>query len=338
MKKIPVALALAGLAYASAASAASADEPWYAGGKLGWSEFHGIKYDSSVPNPRNIDKSGVGAGLFVGYQVNDWLGVEGGYDYLDKLEFDFDPNSRADLKAQGLQLAAKLGAPVADSLDVYARLGVMASRLGSASKHATRASPLAALGVEYALDRNWATRLEYQWTGRLGDTSDVGARTDNGLLSLGLLYKFGGAPAPAPMPVATPAPAPQVREFTLSSDALFDFNKATLKPAGEQALTELGQQIRAEASTDASLTIVGHTDRIGSEQYNLDLSRRRAQTAADFLVARGIPAGQVSVEGAGESSPVTGSQCDGVKQRAELIACLAPDRRVVVKVSGRAAR
>jgi OOP family OmpA-OmpF porin len=115
---------------------------------------------------------------------------------------------------------------------------------------------------------------------------------------------------------------------------LFDFNKATLKPAGEQALTDLVGQIGAEASTDAAITIVGHTDRIGSEQYNLDLSRRRAQTVADFLVAKGVPRNQVGVEGAGESSPVTGSQCDSVKGRAALISCLAPDRRVVVVVRG----
>ncbi|WP_156485932.1 porin OmpA [Crenobacter luteus] len=338
LKKIPAVLALAGLACAATASAAPTDEPWYVGGKLGWSEFHGIKYDGSVANPRNEDKSGVGGGVFLGYQLKHWLAIEGGYDYLDKLEFDYDPNSSASLKAQGIQLAAKLSAPVSDRVDVYGRLGVMASRLSGNGDHANRASPLAALGVEYAFDRNWATRLEYQWTGRIGKQEDVGARVDNGLLSLGLLYKFGGAPAPMPVarPAPMPAPAPQARDFTLSADVLFDFNQATLKPAGRQALTTLLQQIRAETPKDAKLTIIGYTDRMGAEAYNLDLSRRRAQTAADFLVAQGVPADLVSVEGAGEADPVTGSQCDGVKKRAELIACLAPDRRVVVRVRGSA--
>ena len=49
---------------------------------------------------------------------------------------------------------------------------------------------------------------------------------------------------------------------------------------------------------------------------------------------KGLPAGKVAIEGHGEANPVTGTQCDGVKGKNELIACLAPDRRVEVRVTG----
>ena len=79
---------------------------------------------------------------------------------------------------------------------------------------------------------------------------------------------------------------------------------------------------------------VGHTDSIGSDAYNQKLSEARARTVADFLVGKGLPAGKVSIEGRGEANPVTGTKCDGVKAKAQLISCLAPDRRVEVRVSG----
>lgn len=343
-KKLPVALALLGLA--GSALAAATDEPWYFGVKAGHGEFQGIKYGDSVMNPRHVDKSGVAGGLFLGYRFNDWLGVEAGYDYLGKLKFDFGAANHADLKVQGLQLAARLGMPVSESFDVYTRLGVMASRMSGNGDTMHRTAPLAAVGLEYALNRNWATRLEYQWVGRLGNRDDAGVRANNGQLALGVLYKFGGTPRAAPAPVAMmepappPAPAPvaavvpQARAFTLNADTLFDFDLAILRPGAEQALFTLMRQIRAEAATDASLSIVGHTDRLGSDQYNLDLSRRRAQTVADFLVSNGVPRSLVTVEGAGEAMPVSGAQCNALQNRAALIACLAPDRRVVVLVRG----
>jgi len=341
-KRIQMALVLAGLMSVPVAMAASTDEPWYVGGKVGWSDWSRQRFGGEVQNPTNINKDTVGGGLFLGYQINPWLGIEGGYDYLGRLKYDASNiGGRQDFTGQGIQLTAKLGMPVADGLDLYTRLGGMGARARGLGDTKNGFSPLAALGLEYQFNPHWATRFEYQWTGNIGDQDKVGLKSDNNLVSVGLLYKFGGAPAPVPVaaPEPTPAPAPAAvapREFNLSSDVLFDFNKATLKPGGQTALAELMRQLQAETPKDANITVVGHTDRLGAEKYNLDLSRRRAQTVADYLTGHGIPANQVSVEGVGKSEPATGSQCDGIKKRAQLISCLAPDRRVVVKVSGQA--
>ncbi|WP_034640560.1 OmpA family protein [Chitinilyticum aquatile] len=141
------------------------------------------------------------------------------------------------------------------------------------------------------------------------------------------------APAPAPQPVVT------TKKFVLKSDVLFDFNKATLKPAGKDALDKLVEEVKGMAGTkEGAALVVGYTDRIGSDKYNQALSERRANTVRDYLVSKGAPADKMTVEGRGETNPVTGDTCNNIKDskktRAKLVECLAPDRRVEIEVKG----
>ena len=157
------------------------------------------------------------------------------------------------------------------------------------------------------------------------------------------------APAAAPAPVSepvvaapvaepTPAPAPQevveTKRFTLTSDVLFDFGKATLKPEGQTALTKLYNEINNLAMKDHQTVVYGYTDQIGSTASNQSLSQKRAQTVATYLSSKGIPANNISAVGRGEANPVTGTSCSTVKNRKALIVCLAPDRRVEIEVKG----
>jgi len=152
---------------------------------------------------------------------------------------------------------------------------------------------------------------------------------------------------PAPAPVA--APAPEVKQpvveapapvpapivvnvaFRLSTDAFFDFDKATLKLEGAAALDEVAAQL-AGTQYD-TITIVGHTDRIGTVAYNQKLSERRADAMAQYLIGKGVPAEKISASGLGEKNPT--AQCSG-QRGARLIACLQPDRYAEVTVSGTA--
>lgn len=81
----------------------------------------------------------------------------------------------------------------------------------------------------------------------------------------------------------------------------FDFDSATLKPGMEAALTDLADKIKASSGKEM-LTIIGHTDSTGPEDYNMGLSERRAQSAASFLEGLGIE--NISTKGMGESDPV----------------------------------
>ncbi|SFM90826.1 OmpA-OmpF porin, OOP family [Izhakiella capsodis] len=345
MKKTAIAIAVALAGFATVAQAAPKDNTWYVGGKLGWSQFHDKGYygNGYTNNDGPTHDSQLGAGAFLGYQANPYLGFELGYDWLGRMPYKGNTVNGA-FKAQGIQLAAKLSYPLTDNLDVYTRLGGMVWRADSTQYNATTGnrisdndtgiSPLAAVGVEYALTQNWATRLDYQWVNNLGDASTVGARPDNSMLSLGVSYRFGQDDVAAPAPVPAPAPVVQTKRFTLKSDVLFNFNKSSLKAEGKQALDQLYSQLSSMDPKDGSVIVLGYTDRIGSEQYNLKLSEKRAQSVVDYLVSKGIPANKISARGLGKADPVTGSTCDSVKGRNAQINCMAPDRRVEIEVKG----
>jgi Outer membrane protein and related peptidoglycan-associated (lipo)proteins len=347
MKKTAIAIAVALAGFATVAQAAPKDNTWYAGAKLGWSQYHdtGFYGNGFQNNNGSTRNDQLGAGAFGGYQVNPYVGFEMGYDWLGRMAYKGSVDNGA-FKAQGVQLTAKLGYPITDDLDIYTRLGGMVWRADSKGnyastgvsrkEHDTGVSPVFAGGVEWAVTRDIATRLEYQWVNNIGDAGTVGTRPDNGLLSVGVSYRFGQQEDAAPVVAPAPAPAPEVqtKHFTLKSDVLFNFNKATLKPEGQQALDQMYSQLSNLDPKDGSVVVLGFTDRIGSDAYNNALSEKRAQSVVDYLISKGIPADKISARGMGKSNPVTGSTCDNVKARAALIDCLAPDRRVEIEVKG----
>lgn len=149
--------------------------------------------------------------------------------------------------------------------------------------------------------------------------------------------KPAAAPAPAPIvaaapPKPAPAPKPAVQKFTLSADALFDFDKSVIKPEGANKLDELVAALKG--SQHDAVVATGHTDRLGAVDYNQKLSERRAEAVKKYLADKGLDAGKISAVGKGKNQPVTKpADCKGKAGRA-LHACLQPDRRVDIEVSG----
>jgi OOP family OmpA-OmpF porin len=138
------------------------------------------------------------------------------------------------------------------------------------------------------------------------------------------------APAAATPAAATPKPAAQ--KITLAADALFDFNKATLRPEGKAKLDELSAKVK-EIKLEVIIA-VGHADRIGTDAYNQKLSEQRAASVKEYLVSKGVEANRVYTEGKGKKQPVTKpDQCKGPKSK-KVIDCLQPDRRVDIEVIG----
>lgn len=139
----------------------------------------------------------------------------------------------------------------------------------------------------------------------------------------------------APMAPAA-APKPAAEKVTLAADALFDFDKAVLRPEGKSTLDGLLGKVK-----DIKLEViiaVGHADRIGSDKYNLSLSERRAASVKAYLVSKGLEPNRVYTEGKGEKQPVTGDKCKNMgkdhRSNKKLVACLQPDRRVEIEVIG----
>lgn len=139
------------------------------------------------------------------------------------------------------------------------------------------------------------------------------------------------APAPAPV-AAVVAPKPVAERITLDADTLFDFDSATLRPAGKEALDVFVGGLK-DISPEV-ISAVGHTDRFGSDAYNQSLSDQRAASVKAYLVSKGVAPDRVATEGRGESQPVTNSgDCQGAKSN-KVITCLQADRRVEVEVIG----
>ena len=110
-------------------------------------------------------------------------------------------------------------------------------------------------------------------------------------------------------------------KITFNSGILFDVNKANLKEYCRTELTKLATILNKYH--DTNILLAGHTDSTGSDEYNQELSRRRAESVADYLVIQNVNFERFNVYGYGESDPVATNDTDGGR---------AQNRRVEVAI------
>jgi len=156
------------------------------------------------------------------------------------------------------------------------------------------------------------------------------------------IAKPAAAPArPAPAPAAAPAPKPApaakpaaAKPPVLKAVVAFAWNGGNL---GKQAELKLDADVVAKLPALGALkymNIDGHTDRLGSQQYNQKLSERRANAVKVYLVKKGVDASKIETFGYGKTMPI--KSCPDGKDRQALIACLDPNRRVEIEAEGTA--
>jgi len=119
------------------------------------------------------------------------------------------------------------------------------------------------------------------------------------------------AMAPKPMPKAAPAPMPAMAPETFVVH--FAFDSTELTAASDAVLDSAMGAAKKMGAED--LAVTGHADRAGPEEYNLELSLRRASAVLDALAARGANPANVSLAGRGEAEPVV-MTADGVSEPA----------------------
>src|SRR5262249_3032524 len=153
------------------------------------------------------------------------------------------------------------------------------------------------------------------------------------------------APAPrqslpvAPPPAAAAAPAPSAprrcdASVTLQKDETFAFDRYVLTDAAKRRLdSDVIGKLGGCASVEA-VVVEGHADRLGSQQYNQKLSERRAESVKAYLVGKGADRAKIETIGMGKTVPA--KFCPDTKNRKELIACLAPNRRAIISLKGAA--
>jgi len=102
----------------------------------------------------------------------------------------------------------------------------------------------------------------------------------------------------------------------------FEFNSAELKPEAMQLLRKVGKALSATDLETFRFSVEGHTDSVGDEDFNADLSKRRADVVRDFLEQQGVEPQRLKAVGRGESDPVDSNTTDQGRQhnrRVEVI-------------------
>ncbi len=312
---------------------------------------------------------------FLGYQMNPSFALEAGYVNLGKFRWtaqtvpagtldgqvrvqgaSLDLVGRAPL-SNDFALIGRVGATYAKTRDSFSGTGIVSNLIGDASPRTRKVNYKVGVGVQYAITPAVLLRVEGERY-RIDDAMGSNGRVN--LFSAGLVFPFGGGRkpvayvastpayvAPAPTPVAPPpetiapvaaapvAPLPPQRQrVSFSAESLFAFDRAVILPDGKLALDKFANDIRGTRFD--TITVEGHTDRLGSTAYNQKLSESRAGAVKDYLVTSGqLDGSKIAAVGKSESVPVTKpDDCKGNAPSKRLIACLQPDRRVDVEVVG----
>ena len=329
MQKSVLALSLAAaLSVVSFSANAALENSWTIGVRGGWAHLFADDYNYEGYVADATEEDGYGVGLYGEYSFTSWFALGIGFTYFDGFEGGIDDlDYHVDASQYGPEIYGRFSYTFDDKgSDIFARVGVsyIFTDLDGLDDE-DQFVPLIGIGAQYNFTRNFGLRVGYDY---YFQTYDENVETDLGFLYLGLQLTFGG-----PTPVAAAA-APAVERVsethTLDAGILFPFDGSVLTEEGQAAVGTIVED--SARLQNAEFEVYGYTDRIGSEEYNLDLSQRRADAVSEELYSQGVVS-KIS-EGRGEADPVTGDKCDSLRNKQELIDCLAPDRRVEVVVSG----
>ncbi len=284
---------------------------------------------------KKLDDGGVRVGDYYLSKAQCWLDVS---------FHEYTRNDRSAFPLQALQESAKIVAALEDGStpnpgdatplvndatrlrdDLWASFGKLRASPGfacAAQKVACGEVELVHAGNEYK-QLGWRHANPYV---QLAEDAQTAAQS-------------AAASCPADQPKREPPPdipPPRIEHerITLDMDALFRFDKAgpaDVLPQGLDRIRELAARLKQGYVQIDTLSVTGHTDRLGSDSYNQALSEKRALTVKQLLREQGI-ANVISAYGKGKAEPV--AACDKVAPRAALIDCLQPNRRVEIELTG----
>ncbi len=174
---------------------------------------------------------------------------------------------------------------------------------GSDKQNMTRFAPDYGVGLKYFLTENLALRADVRHVLAIGSLyNDLEA-------TVGMAFYFGGKKeAPAPPPPPPVAAVPEVEKKMLSEgrariNVEFDFDKSDIRPQYYDEIKQVADFM--VKYPDTKVAIEGHTDNIGTEEYNQKLSQRRADSVKNYIVDKfNIDGKRLKSEGFGETRPI----------------------------------
>lgn len=336
--KVLGAIGLAGFAVMNSPTALATEESgWLFGANIGQSTAN-IDDDKIRANllgtgltsaTFNNDEKNIAFKLFGGYKFNRYFALEGGYFDLGQFGYTATTVPAGSLigtiKIKGVNFDVvgmlplsdkfsafgRLGVQYAESKDTFANTGAVAAPL-NASPNKNIGNLKAGIGLQYDFDKSLALRLEGERY-RINDA--VGSDGDISMLSLGLVYRFGkDAPPPvlAPPTVIKAAPAPvfiivpvkiKTAEYCSILDLQFEIKQDAIQRDDKEKLAVVGTFMKKYPKTTA--IIEGHTDDVGTAEYNQKLSQERAESVVNYLVNDlKIESSRLSAVGYGATLPI----------------------------------
>lgn len=334
-KKLALAVAVIGASCSALAQDAAFNPSWYIQPSI----------NAFKPDPdfglNNGKPVGYGGGLKFGKALSQHWDVQLGYVYGRARESG-DRYQQHLLGADALYLFSR------DTFRPFLLVGAGVEhdkvRLNGGSTSQTAPYVSAGLGLQAVINDRVTFQADLRNVhGFAGGNNFDHLKSNNYYMTVGLNIAFDAPPAPAPAapppvapavlpapaPVAPPpaaAPAPRFEKISLSATELFSFDNDKLNSA-QPKLDDIAKLLN-ENSGISNVVITGYADRLGNANYNQKLSERRANTVKDYLVSKGVAANRLTAVGKGIANPVV--ECKD-KNRAALIKCLEPNRRVEVE-------
>lgn len=310
----------------------------------------------------NTDDKATAYKAFLGYQFNRNWAVEGGYFDLGKFSdtANYTPAGQVSqsTRFRGLNLDLVGNMPVTDRFMFLASVGTHYDRLKYESRNDLTGINQSytdkqglnykyGIGAQYKLSPDFYVRAGAE---RYHFKDSIDSRNNVNMYSVNFVMPFGNkrvAPVyvkqelAQPMPETTVVetttqtyvPAPQPQKIVLGAESLFAFDKYDLTEQGRNSLDKVVSDL--QGSNVDMIAITGYADRLGSHDYNMKLSTKRAQAVKAYLLSKmSIDDSKVSAIGRDGENPVTKlDDCKGNKPTKALIACLQPDRRVEIEIT-----
>lgn len=260
--------------------------------------------------------------FFVGYQFNHHVAIEAGYadlgDFGVRVARAPDAGTlTGDTSYKGYNLDVVGTWPLSDRWSAFGRVGAFRyeteenfvgteSLAASLSRDDSDTGYKFGAGLEYSFTERLSARIEaerYRIEDILGDNGSVN------LYSVGLVYRFGDRAAPA---AKQEEPIVAQQDYCSKFDVHFEINRAEIPRADSERLNAAGAFMQRYPDTKA--IIEGHTDNVGSEESNMQLSQRRADSVLQYLAGQQIDASRISTVARGEAQPIATNDTEAGKR------------------------
>ncbi|UTZ36647.1 OmpA family protein [Vibrio campbellii] len=286
----------------------------YIGAKAGkaWSDF---------VCEQECDEDANNLGLMAGYQFDENWALEMNIDYFDPLEFENNQiPSQSNIWLVGV--APKLTIPLSGDFNLYTKLGVAAYQFDNDTQY----SYMGGFGMDVILTPNLKLDIGYQAVPDL-DVYDAGDGILNSV-TLGLIYEFKTkanttAPKLVSEQVVQPQP-PTLRLFPKTTEVVnYANNSVDIETVDMEKVDYIADILKSYPMS--SVVLRGYADSIGSNAYNLTLSKRRAEQIMQVLLGKGISKHQITIKYLGESQPVESNATPEGRYKNRRVEMLIPE-------------